>query len=117
MLVGASPSALFLLRPQAVVGARVVSASAPACYVAMEGGMAVRLAHVECDQRVLVVDAGGRTRSVAVGHAVSQMQPLMLVEAGQRHSVMLHHSTALCLDDGADQAISLKDIKPGDGTL
>ncbi|KAG0555464.1 hypothetical protein KC19_12G171000 [Ceratodon purpureus] len=122
LLVGASPSALFLLQQGHESSSRVVSAGTPACYIAMEGAMTMRLAHVESDQRVLAVDSAGRARTIAVRHAITHPQPLVLVEAigagdeTRRHSVMLHHSQSVCLSSGT-KSLSVKNLKVGDKTL
>jgi hypothetical protein len=118
VLVGASPSALFLLQ-QGDARSRVVSAGSPASYIAMEGGMTMRLAHVECDQRVVAVDPSGHARTIAVRHAITQPQPLVLVEAtscGHRHSVILHHSQSLSW--GSDtKSLCVKSLKLGNRAL
>ena len=121
LLVGASPSALFLLQQVNESSPRVLSVGTPACYIAMEGGMTMRLAHVESGQRVLAVDCSGRARTIAVGHAIMQSQPLVLVEAShgdvtRRHSVMLHHSQSICLSNDT-KSLSLKRLLVGDKVL
>lgn len=120
LLVGASPAALFLLH-QGNRSSGVTTIGAPASYIAMEGGLLMRLAHLESDQRVLAVDASGRTRTVAVGHAITRPQPLVLVEASdgseaRRHSVILHHSQSVCLSGDA-KLLSVKRLQVGDKVL
>lgn len=125
LLVGSSPSALFLLQGDAMSCHRL-SAGTSGSYIAMEGRMAMKLAYLESDQRVLAVDTYGRVWSIPIDHAITTAKPLVLVEAhseGRRHSLMLHHSDSLCLSAqyGTGEAgavrISVKSLKIGDNVL
>ena len=103
ILVGSSPSALFLLHAEKHLRGLYpfrVSAGPPSLYVAVEGGMAMKLAHLETNQRVVVVNARGQSRAVSVAYTALQRKPLVLVEVqcgGRRQSVMLHHAEFVCL--------------------
>ena len=103
ILVGSSPSALFLLHAEKHLRGLYpfrVSAGPPSLYVAVEGGMAMKLAHLETNQRVVVVNARGQSRAVPVAYTALQRKPLVLVEVqcgGRRQSVMLHHAEFVCL--------------------
>lgn len=121
LLVGSSPSALFLMHSDH----HHASAATPGSYIAMEGSMAMKLAFLEPEQRVLVVDALGRCRTVPVRQASTAATPLVLVEAhceGRRHSATLHHteSVRLCRSQRPGETAtmaSVKSLKVGDRVL
>lgn len=95
LLVGSSPSALFLMHTDNQSGSTTLSTATPSSYIAMEGQMAMKLSFLEPEQRVLAVDSQGRCRTIRVENAGAHKKPLVLVEAqceGRRHSVLLHHA-------------------------
>lgn len=125
LLVGSSPSALFLLQYGDGQSAATVSTATPGSYIAMEGKMAMKLAFLEAEQRVLAVDSLGRCRTIAVAHGGTAATPLVLVEAqseGRRHSAMLQHSdgVGLChshIHSHPGTLVSVASLKPGDRVL
>ncbi|KAG0581830.1 hypothetical protein KC19_3G013200 [Ceratodon purpureus] len=130
LLVGSSPSALFLMHSGHHHATTTLSTATPGSYIAMEGKMAMKLAFLEPDQRVLAVDSLGRCRTIPVRHATTTATPLVLVEAqceGRRHSTMLHHtdSVGLCHSHGHGHRhgenmgtmVSVKSLKVGDRVL
>jgi len=124
LLVGASPAALFLVHNEGSMFQYQVIAGPPNAYVAVEGRMVMKLNDLVCDQRVVVVNAQGRSTTVSVGHTTRGARPLVLVEAHvegrQSHTVMLHHASSVCMIArvaGAAVPVSVKDLKVGDKVL
>ena len=124
LLVGASPAALFLVHSEGSILQYPVIAGPPNAYVAVEGRMVMKLNDLVCDQRVVVVNAQGRSTTVSVGHTTRGARPLVLVEAQvegrQSHTVMLHHTSSVCMIArvaGAAVPVSVKDLKVGDKVL
>lgn len=124
LLVGASPAALFLVHSKGSMFQYQVSASSPNAYVAVEGRMVMKLSDLVCDQRVVVINGQGRSTTVSVGHTTRGARPLVLVEAHvegrQSHTVMLHHTSSVCMIArvaGAAVPVSVKDLKVGDKVL
>lgn len=124
LLVGASPAALFLVHSEGSMFQYRVIAGPPNAYVAVEGRMVMKLNDLVCDQRVVVVNAQGRSTTVSVGHTTRGARPLVLVEAHvegrQSHTVMLHHTSSVCMIArvaGAAVPVSVKDLKVGDKVL
>jgi hypothetical protein len=124
LLVGASPAALFLVHNEGSMFQYQVIAGPPNAYVAVEGRMVMKLNDLVCDQRVVVVNAQGRSTTVSVVHTTRGARPLVLVEAHvegrQSHTVMLHHASSVCMIArvaGAAVPVSVKDLKVGDKVL
>lgn len=84
--------------------------------------MAMKLAFLESDQRVLAVDTLGRCRTIPVEKALTHLKPLVLIEAeaeeGRRVSVILHQSDSVCLSKSeSGELVSVKSLKIGDNVL
>lgn len=125
LLVGSSPSALFLVHAenyQRGISYRV-SAGTPNMYVAMEGTIAMKLSDLTTNQRVMVVDAHGKSRAVLVGHTATEAKPLVLLEAevgNLRFTIMVHHTESVCLiaqGGEAGEAVSVNNLKVGDRVM
>lgn len=120
LLVGSSPSALFLMHNEQQRSS--IATGTPGSYIAMEGRMAMKLAFLESDQRVLAVDTLGRCRTIPVEKALTHLKPLVLIEAeaeeGRRVSVILHQSDSVCLSKSeSGELVSVKSLKIGDNVL
>lgn len=120
LLVGSSPSALFLMHNEQQRSS--IATGTPGSYIAMEGRMAMKLAFLESDQRILAVDTLGRCRTIPVEKALTHLKPLVLIEAeaeeGRRVSVILHQSDSVCLSKSeSGELVSVKSLKIGDNVL
>lgn len=136
LLVGSFARALFLVHSECLetkyVASRPfrVNAGPVHAYVARPGGRTSYLAELQSGMQVLVVDAYGLQRSVAVGRVKIETRPLVLVEAVLENnssttcSLLLQNAETVSLihsptgtDTNLSLAIPVTSLKAGDRVL
>lgn len=128
LLVGASPSNLFLINSQCTTrddsGLLVpysMTAGPPTAYVAVQGGAASKLSELRSGHSVMVMDTSGRARSVPVGYTTTQpIKGVMRLETSGEdrdrvHSILVLHKQSVCFINFSTKSdVSVVDLKTGD---
>jgi 3-dehydroquinate synthase II len=126
MLVGNQAEGLFLVHSETLPSPFVeprpfrVNAGSVHSYVRIPGGKTKYLSELRSGDEVLVVDAKGRGRGVAVGRVKIERRPMILVEAeceGRRYGVILQNAETINLVSKDGSPISVAKLKPGDEVL
>ena len=126
MLVGNSSGGMFLIRAENIETPYCdqrpfrVNAGGVHAYIRTPDGKTKYLADLTTGDRVLVVDADGKTEAAFVGRSKIEKRPMMLVEAehnGQKVSLILQNAETirLTLPDGSP--ISVARLNIGDEVL
>ena len=126
MLVGNSSSGMFLVRAENVETPYCaprpfrVNAGAVHAYIRIPDGKTRYLADLKTGDRVLIVDAEGRTETAFVGRSKIERRPMMLVEAERDEktiSLILQNAETIRLTKPDGQPISVANLKRGDEVL
>ncbi len=126
MLVGNTSSAFFLVHSESLenpyVAARPfrVNASAVHAYVLKPGNATSYLSDLRVGDEVLVVDAGGKTRTAHIGRCKVESRPMVLVFAdvnGREISIYLQNAETINLVRPGGKPVSVAQLKPGDEVL
>ena len=126
MLIGNSSQALFLVHSESVENPYVntrpfrVNAGPVHAYIRMADGQTKYLSEVKSGDQVLVVNFEGKSYPAVVGRVKIERRPMVIVEAeesGQEFSVILQNAETINLTQPDGKAISLVDLKEGNGVL
>jgi len=126
MLIGNSSQALFLVHSESVENRYVntrpfrVNAGPVHAYIRMADGQTKYLSEVKSGDQVLVVNFEGKSYPAVVGRVKIERRPMVIVEAeesGQEFSVILQNAETINLTQPDGKAISLVDLKEGNGVL
>ena len=126
MLIGNSSQALFLVHSESVENPYVntrpfrVNAGPVHAYIRMADDQTKYLSEVKSGDQVLVVNFEGKSYPAVVGRVKIERRPMVIVEAeesGQEFSVILQNAETINLTQPDGKAISLVDLKEGNGVL
>jgi 3-dehydroquinate synthase II len=126
MLIGNSSQALFLVHSESVENRYVntrpfrVNAGPVHAYIRMADDQTKYLSEVRSGDQVLVVNFEGKSYPAVVGRVKIERRPMVIVEAeesGQEFSVILQNAETINLTQPDGKAISLVDLKEGNGVL
>jgi len=126
MLIGNSSQALFLVHSESVENPYVntrpfrVNAGPVHAYIRMADDQTKYLSEVRSGDQVLVVNFEGKSYPAVVGRVKIERRPMVIVEAeesGQEFSVILQNAETINLTQPDGKAISLVDLKEGNGVL
>ncbi len=126
MLVGNQAEGLFLIHSETLPSPFVeprpfrVNAGSVHSYIRIPRGKTKYLSELSSGDEVLVVDAKGRGRGVAVGRVKIERRPMILVEAeceGRKYGVILQNAETINLVSKDGNPVSVTRLKPGDEVL
>ena len=126
MLVGNSSSGMFLVRAENIETPYCdprpfrVNAGGVHAYVRTPEGKTKYLADLRTGDRVLIVDAEGKTEVAFVGRSKIEKRPMMLVEAeheGHKLSLILQNAETIRLTSPDGSPISVARLDEGDEVL
>lgn len=126
MLVGDTSAGFLLVHAETLVNPYVeprpfrVNAGGVHAYTLLPSGKTAYLSELGSGSRVMVVDAGGRTRDAIVGRVKIERRPLLHItaECGDRvASLIAQNAETIRLVSPGGGAISVVELQPGDRIL
>lgn len=126
MLVGTQSNFLFLIHGETAGSSFSaprpfrVNAGPIHSYIILPGGRTKYLWEVEAGDKVLIVDAKGKTRMVTVGRSKIERRPLILLKTevdSMEGKVLLQNAETIQLIEKDGRPVSVTKVKPGDEVL